>query len=268
MAIFTSVDQITADLTRLRTLFVNLYFWGNAAGWVLIDAGVPGAGGAIVDAAERQFGRGAAPKAIILTHGHFDHVGALPHLLERWDVPVFAHRSEMAHLTGERDYPPPDPLVGKGALALLSFLYPHKATDFGERVVALPDDEQAPYMPGWRWLPTPGHTDGHVSLFRDADRCLIAGDAFVTVAQESLYEVLRQDEQVHGPPAYFTADWSAARTSVATLAKLRPTVAATGHGVPMRGAALTIGLATLVQQFDTIAIPAKDRVKRESPPPG
>ena len=40
-------------------------------------------------------------------------------------------------------------------------------------------------MPGWRWVHTPGHTAGHVSLFRDADRTLIAGDAFVTTKQES-----------------------------------------------------------------------------------
>jgi glyoxylase-like metal-dependent hydrolase (beta-lactamase superfamily II) len=39
-------------------------------------------------------------------------------------------------------------------------------------------------MPGRRWLHTPGHTAGHVS-FRDHDRCLIVGDAFVTTKQES-----------------------------------------------------------------------------------
>ena len=56
-------------------------------------------------------------------------------------------------------------------------------------------------MPGWRWIPTPGHTPGHVSLFREADRSLIAGDAFVTVRQDSLYKVVIQQGKSAGRPA-------------------------------------------------------------------
>lgn len=90
-------------------------------------------------------------------------------------------------------------------------------------------------MPGWHWIHTPGHTPGHVSLFREDDRCLIAGDAFVTVKQESLYAVATQEQEIHGPPAHFTPDWAAARQSVERLARLPPAIAATGHGTPMRG---------------------------------
>src|SRR5690606_34668144 len=109
-------------------------------------------------------------------------------LLERWDVPVWAHPAELPHLSGERDYPPPDPTVGKGAMALMSFAYPEKAIDLGGRAQALPADGSIPNLSGWRWVHSPGHTDGHISLFRDEDRVLIAGDAFVTVEQESLYK--------------------------------------------------------------------------------
>lgn len=116
-----------------------------------------------------------------------------------------------------------------------------------------------PDVAGWRWVQTPGHTQGHVSLFRDEDRCLIAGDAFVTTQQESLYAVATQQEEVHGPPAYFTPDWAAARRSVEHLAALAPAIAATGHGTPMRGAALRDGLARLVTRFDEIAVPARGR---------
>lgn len=252
-------DPLPADLTRLRTVFVNVYYAGTPRSWVLIDAGLQGYADTIVDTAEGRFGRGATPRAIILTHGHFDHVGAFPELFDRWDVPVYAHAIELPHLTGRRDYPPPDPGVGKGAVALGSFGFPNRAIDLGARVRPLPADGGVPHMPGWRWVHTPGHTAGHVALFREADRCLVSGDAFVTVRQESLYAVARQEREVNGPPAYFTPDWPAARRSVERLAALRPAIAATGHGVPMSGPVLTAGLETLVRNFDDIAVPDQGR---------
>src|SRR5215218_4234991 len=266
MAIMSTVDEVSADVSRLRHLFVNVYFVRADGGWVLIDGALPNSAEEIVDAAESLFGAGVPPRAIVLTHGHFDHVGALDDLLERWDVPIYAHELEVPHLTGQRDYPPPDPLVGGGAMALMSFAYPNKAADFGDRVTVLPADGSVPFLSGWCWLHTPGHTDGHVSFFRDADRCLVAGDAFVTVKQESLYEVVRQDEEVHGPPAYFTPDWAAAKASVERLAALHLAVAATGHGKPMQGQPLTEGLETLVRNFDEIAVPEKHRDQLEKAP--
>ena len=267
MAVTTTVDQVTSDLTRLRFLFVNLYLCGTPGSWVLIDAGLQGSAGTIVDSARDRFGAGAGPQAIILTHGHFDHVGAFPELFEHWDVPVYAHRLELPHLTGQADYPPPDPTVGGGAMALMSLAYPNRAIDLGARVRSLPDDGSVPHMPGWRWLHTPGHTAGHVSLFRDDDRCLIAGDAFVTTKQESLYAVVTQEPEVHGPPAYFTPDWANARRSVERLAALRPALAATGHGPPIGGPELNDGLEKLVREFDRIAVPERGRYVR-SPAPG
>lgn len=259
MDILNATDQVTPDVFRLRNAFVNVYFVGRPDEWVLVDAGLAGSQGAIIDAAKEWFGTGSAPQAIVMTHGHFDHVGAFPELFEQWDVPVYAHPIELPHLTGQQDYPPPDPTVGKGAMALLSFAYPSKAIDLGARVRPLPEDGSVPGMPGWQWMHTPGHTDGHISLWRAMDRCLIAGDAFVTVEQESLYAVARQEAEVHGPPAYFTPDWEAARRSVERLAALDPAIAATGHGTPMRGAPLTEGLARLVRDFDEIAVPDHGR---------
>jgi glyoxylase-like metal-dependent hydrolase (beta-lactamase superfamily II) len=259
MSITMTVDDVAADVVRIRYLFANLYMYGTADSWVLIDAGIQGCADDITKAAEERFGENNPPKAIILTHGHFDHVGAFPEIFERWDVPVYTHPTEVPHLTGQRDYPEPDPTVGKGAMALLSFAYPNKANDFGKRIEELPDDESIPFMPDWRWIHTPGHTNGHVSLFRDEDRLLIAGDAFVTTQQESLYQVMQQKKGVHGPPAYFTQDWIAARASVERLAALNPAVAATGHGTPMSGDELTAGLADLLANFDEVAVPDRGK---------
>ena len=148
----------------------------------------------------------------------------------------------------------------------MSFAFPNKAIDLGARVRVLPDDGSVPHMPGWRWLHTPGHTAGHVSLFRDGDRTLIAGDAFVTTKQESLYAVVTQEPEVHGPPAYFTPDWANARRSVERLAALRPAIAATGHGPPMGGQELSDGLETLAREFDRIAVPERGRYVQRSTP--
>lgn len=114
-------------------------------------------------------------------------------------------------------------------------------------------------MPGWRWLLTPGHSVGHVSLWREADRSLIVGDAFVTTNQESVYAVITQAEELHGPPAFMTPDWPAAERSVQSLAELKPELVVTGHGKAMRGAEMRAALETLAINFQKIAVPATQR---------
>ena len=258
-----SAKEIARGLAYMRDRIVNLFFVGEPGmadqGWVLVDAGLHGSADRIQQAAEQRFGAGARPTAVVLTHGHFDHVGALETLVERWDVPVYAHALEMPYLTGRSTYPPPDPTVGGGAMARLAKLYPKGPIDLRDRAKELPEDGSVPGMPGWRWVFTPGHAPGHVSLFRDEDRTLVAGDAFVTTKQESAIAVLQQRQEIHGPPMYFTPDWEAARASVERLAELEPALAATGHGVPMKGEAMLRGLRALARDFDRLAKPAKGR---------
>ena len=85
----------------------------------------------------------------------------------------------------------------------------------------------------------------------------------MTVEQESAWAVLRQRQEVSRPPAYFTFDWRAARQSVKALAQLEPTVAATGHGVPMRGERSLYELKTLAENFDRLAVPERGRYVRQ-----
>jgi glyoxylase-like metal-dependent hydrolase (beta-lactamase superfamily II) len=245
--------SVARDVAGIKIVFVNVFMVGEpvpGGKWVLVDAGLHGSAHIIMNEAEALFGKNTKPEAIILTHGHFDHVGALTDLLKEWDVPVYAHPLEMPYLNGLSNYPPPDPAVGGGAMAYMSWMFPKKGIDLGNRVKPLPGDGSVPYLPGWRFIHTPGHAPGHVSFFRDSDRVLIAGDAFVTTNQNSALSVITQKEEVHAPPAYFTIDWVAAKKSVVSLAELKPRAAGTGHGVSMSGEKLERQLEELVLNFD------------------
>lgn len=256
-------QEVTADLAMVRTAFANAYLYGPAnaedRAWVLIDTGVPGFTSMLKRAIETRFGAGSRPSAIILTHGHFDHVGGIEQLVQEWEVPAYAHPMELPYLTGKSSYPPGDPAVGGGAIAMLSPLYPRGPIDLGPHVQPLPEDGSVPGMAGWRWIATPGHSPGHVALFRDADRTLIAGDALVTVKQESALAVISQHTEVNGPPAYFTPDWGQARQSFRVLAALEPEIIAPGHGIPLRGATMRGALRELAQRFDELAVPRRGR---------
>jgi glyoxylase-like metal-dependent hydrolase (beta-lactamase superfamily II) len=261
---------VVPGLHALRDVFVNLYYASAVpeqprGPWVLIDAGLPGSAHKIKAHAEEVFGPANPPAAILMTHAHFDHAGSLDELLKLWpDVPVYAHPLELPYLTGRSSYPPPDPTVGGGLMAYMSFVYPKHPYDLGARVHPLPEDGSAPGLPGWRWLHTPGHTPGHVSFFREEGRVLVAGDAFTTVRGESAIATVTQHQEVHGPPAYFTPDWDAARVSVAQLVTLVPEVAATGHGIPMHGELLRTEMAHLAVHFNTIARPKIGRYAHQA----
>jgi glyoxylase-like metal-dependent hydrolase (beta-lactamase superfamily II) len=249
----------------IRDKFVNIYFIHDASTnhWVLLDTGLSGAAARIKRVAKQLFWPQATPAAIILTHGHFDHTGAVKQLADEWDVPVYAHYLEAPYLTGRSAYPPPDPSAGGGLFTSLSFLYPKGPIDLGGRLLMLPEQGNIPGLEEWRYFHTPGHAPGHVSLFREQDGVLLAGDAFVTTQQESLLSVLKQEKKLSGPPRYFTYDWAAAEKSVQTLASLQPSIVATGHGKPMEGEALK-ALQELADHFKEKAVPVNGRYSEDA----
>lgn len=252
---------VLPDIYCYTNKIVNLCLVGQplSADFCLVDAGMPNSAEEIIKVATERFGEHPRPKAIILTHGHFDHVGSLAALLEKWEVPVFAHELELPYLTGKKDYPPGDPAVDGGLVSEMSPMFPNHGINISGHIQMLPADGTVPNMPGWKWIHTPGHTPGHISLFREQDRALIAGDAFVTVKQESLYKVITQQQEISGPPKYYTTDWAAAFESVKKLEALKPTVAVTGHGQPMNGEKLVDSLRGLVDHFADIAVPEHGR---------
>lgn len=248
-----------------KDAFVNYYFIQDqkSGSWALVDAGMMWSASTIRNMAKELFGGGSIPDAIILTHGHFDHTGALKTLAEEWNVPVYAHPMEMPYLTGRSSYPPADSTVGGGMMSLISFMYPKGPIDVSENVKKLPDNNAIPGFPEWKYIHTPGHTPGHISLFRESDKVLIAGDAFVTTKAESAIYSFTHMNHLSGPPKYFTPNWASAKLSVMKLAALDPEVIATGHGKPMKGLEMRRELNNLSRHFDQLSVPAQGRYVNE-----
>jgi glyoxylase-like metal-dependent hydrolase (beta-lactamase superfamily II) len=257
---------VAPGVWRLKDIFVNVYFIQDreGTGWVMVDAGLKTTAEKVRALTEELFGKGSRPRAIIMTHGHFDHRGSLIELAGEWGVPVYSHHMETPYLTGRSSYPPPDPSVGGGAMSLLSFAYPKGPINASEFLRELPEDGSITELEDWKWIHTPGHTPGHISLFREKDGVLIAGDAFVTTMQESLLAVATQKKFVCGPPKYFTPDWGAAARSVKELAALEPNVIATGHGQAMYGDEARKELHKLSREFWKWGIPASGRYVKQA----
>ncbi len=262
----TNCWLVAPGVWRLKDIFVNVYIIQDreATGWVMVDAGLKSTASKVRTLVAELFGKGSKPRAIIMTHAHFDHRGSLIELADEWGVPVYCHHMERPYLTGVASYPPPDPSVGGGAMTLLSFAYPKGPINAETYLKELPDDGVIEELEDWRWIHTPGHTAGHISLFREKDGVLIAGDAIVTTMQESLIAVASQAKLVCGPPKYFTPDWGAAARSVKELASLEPNVLATGHGQSMYGDTVRKDLHKLAKQFWKMGIPATGRYVKEA----
>lgn len=241
-----NVREVARDLVCLEAGIANCYLVGNKKTWTLVDSGSGGHAQDILKAVRKRFGKKAKPEAILLTHGHFDHTGSAAELADDWDVPIFAHERELPFVDGRSEYPPPDPTVG-GFMSFAVRFIPARNNKvyLGNRVRKFEKFKSLPGMKEWRVIETPGHTHGHVSFFREKDRVLIAGDAFTTVNQDSILDVISKKQSVCRPPVYYTSDWDAARESVQRLAGLNPEVLAAGHGVPMSGNDAIRGLERL-----------------------
>lgn len=127
---------------------------GNRA--IIVDPGADGS--QIIDALNR---RGLAPQAILLTHAHVDHIGAVPELVRRYRIPVWVH-------------PLDRPMYSSSANELMPYL-PHV------RNLPAPMAEGVPQIPGMPFciLHTPGHTPGSCCFhFAEAGICLTGDTLF------------------------------------------------------------------------------------------
>lgn len=226
----------------------NVYFIRSGPSWVLVDAAWPGREKLIRAGAGELFGAGTRPAAILLTHIHPDHSGSARALARAWDAGVYVHPAELPMAAGEYLPAYANPLDRWLVGPLVSIL-PARARrrmaaagSLQDVASALAEGAGVPGLPDWEWVPTPGHTPGHIALYRAAGQVLITGDAVLTVNLNSLPDLLRWRQVAAGPPRFTSWDWAAAVRSVARLAQLEPQVLAPGHGRPMTGPAAAAAL--------------------------
>jgi glyoxylase-like metal-dependent hydrolase (beta-lactamase superfamily II) len=209
---------------------VHCYFLRGADGWTLVDTGL----GLMETHWDALLAQLDGPVVrIFVTHMHPDHVGGAEAAAEATGAPVLQGRLDYAQcerVWGSDDWPeriaewfvrhgvPPavaDELIESG----------HVFADFvrfaWNPTLVEPEDE----VDGWRVLATPGHADGHLSLYRGD--VLIAGDTLLTPITPAigLYPESRPD------PLGDYVD------TLERLADLAPRISYGGHGEPVQNPA-------------------------------
>lgn len=137
--------------------------------------------------------RSLNPVAIVLTHGHFDHVCGLKNLKEHFEnLPVLIHQKDAGFIGADSEIfqseilipmggqqfvpcvtnlPEPDAFLRNGKTLLECIQNPCSAS-----VKKTIPEETKKLLSAWTVLHTPGHSEGSVCLYNESERSLISGD--------------------------------------------------------------------------------------------
>jgi hydroxyacylglutathione hydrolase len=199
------MEALAPGVQQLRGLppnAINVYLVGD----VLVDAGTSLARRRIM----RQLA-GVELRTHVVTHAHPDHFGSSHAICEARGLPLWTGERDVEAI--ERGTPvPSDTSIGR----LLSKGRMPPAHPVAR---ALREGDE---VAGFAVLDVPGHSPGHIALWREDDRTLIAGDVFVNIPS------------VRPPPDFLTVDPQRNRESMRRLAELRPALVLFGHGPPLR----------------------------------
>jgi glyoxylase-like metal-dependent hydrolase (beta-lactamase superfamily II) len=205
---------------------VNAYLLEEAGEVTIVDAGLPGFYGDVRDELAAMGRTVADVRALVLTHGHTDHIGFAERMRRADGVPVSVHEADAALARGEV----PNPARGLGKVRLgplLGFLW-FSMRHGGLRIpklqaVATFGDGAMLDVPGApQVVLVPGHTPGSAALHVPTHGALFAGDALATYAVTTG----RRGPQV----APFTADPALAVASLERLEGLEANLVLPGHG--------------------------------------
>lgn len=189
-------------------------------GPTLVDAGLPGQLDAIAAALAEANVQVRDLKRIVLTHQDIDHVGSLHDLVQASGARVLAHEREAPFIDGTEQprFARPELLAAQPTLRPI--VERMRPTPVDRR---LADGDRLDVAGGVRAVFTPGHTPGHMCLYLERSRTLIAGDALTA-----------SDGRLAGPNPSATQDMPAASRSVRTLAGLDVETIVCYHGGVLR----------------------------------
>ena len=145
----------------LGPLQTNAYILTNSNKKCLIFD--PGGDGQRLNTILRQ--QGLIPVAVLLTHAHFDHIGAIDDVKANWDVPVYIHEKEKnwlkdPALNGSAYFIPGQEILSKAEPTILP----------KEGSIEISDFHLELYY-------TPGHSPGSVSYYNQELGVVFSGDA-------------------------------------------------------------------------------------------
>lgn len=153
----------------------------------------------------------------VLTHAHADHQGCSDQICAEYGISLLCHPNEVSRTeTGivTSDYPTPQHWVAK----LQQKYWAGQGHQVEQTIVE--NDK----IGNFRVIETPGHSAGHISLFREQDGVLIIGDAATNMNLLTTVTGLRL------PPDIFTSDQQRNIKSLQKLAELNPAIICFGHG--------------------------------------
>jgi len=194
--------ELLRDIHLVDDSFANVYLILREGKAIAIDAGEPGNEHRVLKYMSNLGLDKESLNLIIITHAHYDHIGALANLKRLTGAKVAAHKDEVPYVRGEKS------------------LHGYTAEPIQVDIVLIGGE----IINDLLIIHTPGHTPGSICVLHKATRALFIGD-LVYEENGVLYEI----------PTHYSLDPELNRKSIASLIN----ISGIKHILPSHGKPIT-----------------------------